>query len=241
MRTSSAPSQLVTHISPAPQPADPDPCSGLRTLRNARGPRLNTPPDAWAQVTRICRVAVSEPVRTASSTVPGLSPVNVSVRRSRTASCFGSGGRPQTGARLLPRLAPGQTRSPRRDSAAARSARHGLRRWPRPRPWCSCLTPPRPARSARSGSAVASRPPGTIRGRPGPGEAVPPVPAENRTRQRALSTGDNPHTGEQFLTGGTEEDLVEVLRAGRLRPRTMTLGPEPCRAARPSPPSPRPG
>ena len=37
---------------------------------------------------------------------------------------------------------------------------------------------------------------------------------ENRTGQRALSTGDNPHTGEQFLTSGTEEDLVEVLRAG---------------------------
>lgn len=36
---------------------------------------------------------------------------------------------------------------------------------------------------------------------------------ENRTVQRALSTGDNPHTGEQFLTSGTEEDLVEVLRA----------------------------
>jgi hypothetical protein len=37
---------------------------------------------------------------------------------------------------------------------------------------------------------------------------------ENRTGQRALPTGDNPHTGEQFLTGGTEEDFVEALRAG---------------------------
>jgi hypothetical protein len=48
----------------------------------------------------------------------------------------------------------------------------------------------------------------------------------NRTGQRALPTGNNPHTGEQFLTGGTKEDFVEALRAGRLRPRTTTLGPE---------------
>ena len=37
---------------------------------------------------------------------------------------------------------------------------------------------------------------------------------EYRTGQRALSTGDNPHLGEQLLTGGAEEDFVEVLRAG---------------------------
>ena len=37
---------------------------------------------------------------------------------------------------------------------------------------------------------------------------------ENRTGQRALPTGNKPHTGEQLLTGGTKEDFVEALRAG---------------------------